>query len=141
MHLSILVHLQEVPKGGETGAFVARTMATFQNFLSDSSCLVRVLIHAPRKGVFDEGAIIYLPQPSDIDSYFNSYELTALTLLCTFFHHFRLTDFGFLRARSSRWQGFEDPSFKQAQQPRKKPDKTSSRVPMGIITSGSVRGR
>lgn len=41
--------------------------------------LVRVLIHAPRKGVFDEGAIIYLPLPSDVNSYFCSYVLSEMT--------------------------------------------------------------
>ncbi|KAG0586963.1 hypothetical protein KC19_2G131200 [Ceratodon purpureus] len=119
--------------------------------LAKKGCLVKVLIHAPRKGVFDSGAIIYLPLPSDVDSYFSS---------------------------SQRWQGFDDPSFKQVQQsflnkkkrkqkakgeqkttsalhdstqpqstvnptdlPEPKSESYSLRVPIGIVTSGSVRGR
>lgn len=91
--------------------------------LLKKGCLVRVLIHAPRKGVFDEGAIIYLPLLSDVDSYFCS---------------------------SPRWQGFEDQSFKQVQQswntscqsdiPEPRSECCSLRVAIGIITSGSVRG-
>jgi len=44
--------------------------------LLKKGCLVRVLIHAPRKGVLDEGAVIYLPLPSDVDSYFCSYVMS-----------------------------------------------------------------
>lgn len=36
---------------------------------STKGCLVRVLIRAPRKGNFDAGAIIYMPIPSDEESY------------------------------------------------------------------------
>jgi hypothetical protein len=41
--------------------------------LAKKGYLVRVLVHAPRKGVFDSGAIIYFPLHSDLDSYFSSY--------------------------------------------------------------------
>lgn len=47
--------------------------------LAKKGCLVRVMIHAPRKGVLDSGAIIYLPLPSDIDSYSSSYVPFVIT--------------------------------------------------------------
>uniref|UniRef100_A0A7I4D8V0 POPLD domain-containing protein n=1 Tax=Physcomitrium patens TaxID=3218 RepID=A0A7I4D8V0_PHYPA len=117
--------------------------------LIKKGCLVRVLIHAPRKGVFDEEAMIYLPLSSDVDSYFSS---------------------------PQKWQGFEDPSFHQVQQsscnkrkkrkqifkgeggtpshgsiqsqnassqtvlPRPRSEFCSLRVPIGIVTSAMVRG-
>lgn len=59
--------------------------------LAKKGCLVKVLIHAPRKGVFDSGAIIYLPLPSDVDSYFSSYvsfvAIQFLRVLCVIVVH------------------------------------------------------
>lgn len=46
-------------------------------------CLVRVLIRAPRRGVFDTGASIYLPTSTDYNSYHSMYVdyIETLTVL------------------------------------------------------------
>ena len=92
---------------GKSSTFVARSRKAVEKFLNDcdlhhlplltndrrptnligdgsselakKGCLVRVLVHAPRKGVFDSGAIIYLPLPSDVHSYFSLYVSVVTT--------------------------------------------------------------
>lgn len=47
-------------------------------------CLVRVLIRAPRRGAFDAGASIYLPTPTDYNSYHSMYVDSIATLTALF---------------------------------------------------------